>query len=43
MLRRRRHGDDPQAAAIEPSDFELGDDGLAACLDVVAICRRPVP
>lgn len=42
MLRRRRHGDDPQAAAIEPSDFKLGPDGLAACLDVVAICRRPV-
>ncbi len=43
MLRRRRHGDDPQAAAIEPSDFELGADDVDACLDVCAICRRPIP
>lgn len=43
MLRRRRRGDDREAAAIEPEDFELGAEGLEAALDLCAICRRPTP
>ena len=39
MLRRYRHADDPRAAAIAPDDFHLGDDGLDAALDLVAVCR----
>ena len=41
MLRRRRGGGDSQAAAIEPADFELRDDGLDDALDVCAVCRLP--
>ena len=33
---------DPRAAEIEVGDFELGDAGLDSCLDVIAVCRRPV-
>lgn len=43
MLRRRRRGEDPAAAAIEPGDFSLGSEGVDASLDLVAICRRPIP
>lgn len=41
MLRRARKQVDPRAEAIEPTDFELRDAGLADALDVVAICRSP--
>ena len=41
MLRRYRHADDPRAAAIEPADFHLRDDGLDAALDLVAVCSSP--
>jgi hypothetical protein len=41
MLTRARRGDDPRAAAISPADFELRGDGLASCLDVVAVGRGP--
>jgi SAM-dependent methyltransferase len=41
MLRRYRRDDDPAAAAIEPGDFELRDDGLDAALDLVALCSGP--
>ena len=32
---------DPSAAAIGTGDFELRDESLAECLDLVAICHRP--
>ncbi len=35
--RRRR---DPRADAIDVGDFRLTEDGVDACLDVVAVCRR---
>lgn len=43
MLRRFRRDDDPRAAAIAPDDFALRCEGLAAALDVVAICTAPRP
>ena len=39
MLTRARGRPDPRAAAIGVDDFELRDDRLASCLDVVAVCR----
>jgi SAM-dependent methyltransferase len=39
MLTRARSRPDPRAALIEVGDFELRDDRLASCLDVVAVCR----
>jgi SAM-dependent methyltransferase len=41
VLTRARRRPDPRARLIEPDDFELRRDGLASCLDVVAVCRRP--
>ena len=41
MLRRHRTDEDPRAEAIDPSDFELRDEGLEAALDVCAICISP--
>jgi SAM-dependent methyltransferase len=41
MLTRARREEDARAAAITPADFELRDAGLATCLDVVAVGRRP--
>ncbi|MFN8161882.1 MAG: class I SAM-dependent methyltransferase [Solirubrobacterales bacterium] len=43
MLRRYRHVEDPRAAAIEASDFELREGGLEDALDLCAICRDPRP
>ena len=40
LLARARRASDPRAAAIEPGDFRLGTEDLAAALDVVALCRR---
>ena len=40
LLSRARRTTDPRAAAIEPGDFRLGTEDLAAALDVVAVCRR---
>jgi SAM-dependent methyltransferase len=40
LLTRARRSADPRAAAITRQDFFLGTDALAACLDVVAVCRR---
>lgn len=34
---------DPAAAAITVDDFTLGEDGLDACLDVVAVCSGAPP
>jgi SAM-dependent methyltransferase len=39
MLTRARSRTDPRAAVIGIGDFELRDDRLASCLDVVAVCR----
>lgn len=33
-----RMSPDPRAEAIAPSDFTLGTEGLAGCLDVIAVC-----
>lgn len=42
LLSRNRAEDDPTAAAIGTADFELRDEPLGECLDLVAICRdRP--
>jgi SAM-dependent methyltransferase len=41
LLTRARRREDPRAAAITPADFELRSAALAACLDVVAVCRLP--
>jgi SAM-dependent methyltransferase len=41
MLTRARREEDPRAAAITEHDFELRPDGLASCLDVVAVARGP--
>jgi SAM-dependent methyltransferase len=41
MLRRARREEDSRAAAITVEDFELRDEGLEHCLDVVAVARRP--
>ena len=42
MLTRSRREPDPEAASIEPRDFELRAEPLEECLDLVAICRRPL-
>lgn len=42
LLRRFRPLEQPRAEAIDVDDFSLGDRNLDECLDVVAICRRPV-
>ena len=39
MLTRARSRHDPRAAVIGVDDFELRDNRLASCLDVVAVCR----
>jgi SAM-dependent methyltransferase len=39
LLARARNAPDPRAAAITPDDFSLACDPLAACLDLVAVCR----
>jgi SAM-dependent methyltransferase len=39
-LARERSGPDPEAAAITPDDFSLGERGLEAALDLVAVCRE---
>ena len=39
LLARARSAPDPRAAAITPDDFSLACDPLAACLDLVAVCR----
>ena len=39
MLTRARRRPDPRAALIGVGDFEVRDDRLASCLDVVAVCR----
>jgi SAM-dependent methyltransferase len=39
MLTRARSRPDPRAAVIAVGDFELRDDPLASCLDVIAVCR----
>jgi SAM-dependent methyltransferase len=39
-LSRERAGADPEAAAITVDDFRLATEGLAAALDLVAVCRR---
>lgn len=39
-LNRGRSDPDPQAAAITVEDFSLGERGLEASLDLVAVCRR---
>jgi SAM-dependent methyltransferase len=41
LLSRNRREQDPRAAAIKTTDFELRGEPLAECLDLVAICRRP--
>jgi SAM-dependent methyltransferase len=40
-LRRNRRDEDPRAAAIASTDFELREEGLDTCLDLCAICRSP--
>jgi SAM-dependent methyltransferase len=40
LLTRARRTADPRAGAITPDDFRLGEEGLEACLDVAAVCRR---
>jgi SAM-dependent methyltransferase len=42
LLDRFRKDVDPRAARITSKDFFLGEERLEECLDVVAICRRPV-
>jgi SAM-dependent methyltransferase len=39
MLTRARSRSDPRAAVIGLEDFELRDNPLASCLDLVAVCR----
>jgi SAM-dependent methyltransferase len=39
-LRHRRGSPDPDAAAIDVSDFELSRESLEEALDLVAVCRR---
>jgi SAM-dependent methyltransferase len=41
MLHRHRGSPDPRGEAIEIGDFELGEEDLAAALDVCAVCERP--
>lgn len=40
-LWRERQHPDPRAEEIEVTDFDVRDTGLDACLDVIAVCRRP--
>lgn len=40
-LSRERAAEDPRAAAIGPEDFELREEGIDRCLDLVAVGRRP--
>lgn len=42
MLNHFRADAGPEAAAIEPEDFHLGNDDLDGSLDLVAICRVPI-
>jgi hypothetical protein len=39
LLSRHREDEDPAAAAIDTSDFELRSDPVAESLDLVAVCR----
>jgi len=41
MLHRHRGSPDPRGEAIEIGDFELGEEDLAAALDVCAVCEGP--
>ena len=41
MLERARGKPDPRAERIEPGDFDLREDDLAAALDVCALCTLP--
>jgi SAM-dependent methyltransferase len=43
LLRHYRPADDTRGEAITTDDFELRADGLEQSLDVVAICRSPLP
>ncbi len=38
-LTRSRTGEDSSAAAITREDFTMGEEGLDACLDLIAVCR----
>jgi SAM-dependent methyltransferase len=40
-LQSERSGSDPEAEAIDVSDFFLGTEDVDRCLDVVAVCRDP--
>lgn len=40
LLERARRTPDPDAAAIDESDFTLVEEGLDEALDLVAVCRR---
>ena len=42
-LSRERAGADPAAATIGADDFTLAAEGLESALDVVAVCREPLP
>jgi SAM-dependent methyltransferase len=42
LERSRRKEIHPLAELITPDDFSLSQDGIADCLDLVAVCRRPV-
>lgn len=41
LLSRHRVDDGPAAVAIGTNDFDLRDEPLAECLDLIAICRGP--
>ena len=43
MLRHYRPSEDPRSEAITTDDFELRGQGLDECMDVVALCRSPLP
>ena len=41
-LRAERLGkDDPRASAIGVEDFQVRQDGLEGCLDLIAVCSKP--
>jgi len=42
QLWRERQHPDPRGEQIEVADFEMRDTDLDSCLDVIAVCRRPV-
>jgi SAM-dependent methyltransferase len=42
LLSRFRREVDPRSSAITDLDFYLSSEGLDGCLDLVAVCRRPV-